>query len=210
MNKNCSTLLEYFPNELFNGIFSYLNGIDGIYAFSYLNYRFQCLLFNYHYQSFDFTSINKHKFDIVFQFFDAQQCKSFNLSNDDYTYGQIDYFFQNYSLIQLFSQLESLSIVSLKSLNESLLLSQLPFLSNLVSLTLKPICGEKMSEFNLPNLKKFVFGSCTNTNWIRVRLSIRDVRDPRGKKRILDPWLLVDPGGSWWILMNSVDPGECW
>ncbi len=27
-----------------------------------------------------------------------------------------------------------------------------------------------------------------------------------GKKRILDPWILMDPGGSWWILVDSVDP----
>ncbi|CAF1293938.1 unnamed protein product [Adineta steineri] len=47
------------------------------------------------------------------------------------------------------------------------ILSQLSFLSNLVSLTIKSICGQTMSQFNLPNLKKLVFSSCKNINWIQ-------------------------------------------
>jgi hypothetical protein len=167
--KTRRNLLEYLPNELFEEIFSYLNGVHVVYAFSQLNSRFQRLLFNFNYQFLSFHQKNKHQFDLVFRICDTKQCKSLKLLNDEYTYGQIDYFFQNYSLVQHFSSLELFSITNSKSLNESLLLTQLPFLSNLISLTLKSICGEKMSEFDLPNLKKLVFASCTNTNWIRVR-----------------------------------------
>ncbi len=40
-------LLEHLPNETFIEIFSYLNGVDAIFAFSNLNNRFQCLLYEY-------------------------------------------------------------------------------------------------------------------------------------------------------------------
>ncbi len=49
-------LLEHLPNEIFISIFSYLNDVDSIFAFSNLNNRFQCLLFEYC-QFFDFKSI---------------------------------------------------------------------------------------------------------------------------------------------------------
>ena len=91
------------------------------------------------------------------------------LSDDTNTPGQVEYFFKNYFLIDNFSQLRSLSVVRIKPLNQSLLLSQLPFLTNLVSLRIESICGNNISDFDLPQLKKLIFSSCANTNWLKVK-----------------------------------------
>ena len=66
-NQNVYTLFETLPNELFMETLSYLTTIDAVIAFSNLNCRFQCLVFDYC-QSFDFTSIGKSKFDLIFQY----------------------------------------------------------------------------------------------------------------------------------------------
>ncbi|CAF3763984.1 unnamed protein product [Rotaria sp. Silwood1] len=47
------------------------------------------------------------------------------------------------------------------------ILSQLPSLTNLLSLTIQSICGDSMSQFDLPNLKRLVFTSCLNIDWIK-------------------------------------------
>ena len=91
--KNVVIIIEDLPNELFRQIFSYLTGIDAVFAFSLLNTRFQCLLKEYC-QGFDFKSINKIKFDIIFNQYDKQWWKSLKLSNED-TPGQIEYFLCN-------------------------------------------------------------------------------------------------------------------
>jgi hypothetical protein len=164
-----ANVLEDLPNELFCQIFFYLSGVDTVFAFSSLNTRFQCLIKEYC-QGFDFQLINKTKFDLIFDQYDKQWWKSLRLSNED-TPGQIEYFFQSYSLIDEISQLKSLSLSKIESINKSILLSQISFLTNLVSLTLKPICGRILSNIDLPKLKRLVVTSCKNTEWIRVRTS---------------------------------------
>ncbi|CAF1293921.1 unnamed protein product [Adineta steineri] len=67
-----STLLEHLPNELLAEIFSYLNGIDAIFAFSQLNQRFQYLL-NENCFFFDFKSISKFQFDFIFQHYSTKR-----------------------------------------------------------------------------------------------------------------------------------------
>jgi hypothetical protein len=160
--------LEHLPNEIFLTIFSYLNDIDTVFAFSNLNYRFQCLLFEYC-RSFDFKSVSKSKFDIIFRQYNTKQWKLLKLFNDDDTPGQIEYFIQNYFITEHFSQLQSLSILDKTGrCRYNLLLYQLRFLTNLNSLTMESICGTKMSHFNLPKLKRLVVSSCRNTKWILV------------------------------------------
>ncbi|CAF1148241.1 unnamed protein product [Rotaria sordida] len=44
---------------------------------------------------------------------------------------------------------------------------ELPFLSNLVTLEIESICGDNIPEFELPNLKKLIFTSCSNTRWLK-------------------------------------------
>ncbi len=62
------------------------------FAFSYLNNRFRCLLFEY-YQLFDFKLVNKTKFDHVFiEHHDIHQWISLQLSDDEDTFRQIQYF----------------------------------------------------------------------------------------------------------------------
>jgi len=91
--KNAVLVIENLPDELFRKIFSYLTGIDAVFAFSLLNTRFQCLLKKYC-QGFDFKSINKIKFDIIFSQYDKQCWKSLKLSNEDVP-KQIEYFLCN-------------------------------------------------------------------------------------------------------------------
>jgi hypothetical protein len=64
------TLLEYLSNEIFVQILSYLNPVDAVLAFSYINNHFQCLLFEY--------------------------WPALRFSNDDDTRGQIQYFAHNF------------------------------------------------------------------------------------------------------------------
>jgi hypothetical protein len=163
LKQNPSALFEYLPNELFGQIFSYLNGADAVFAFSRLNNRFQSLLVEFS-QIFDFKSISKAKFDIVFRRHDTRQWKSLQLSNDDDTPGQVEYFLQTYFYVDHFFQLQSLSFVKMKAFNDYTLLTCLPSLPNLISLKIASICGKKMSSFDLPKLKKLVFSSCTNIN----------------------------------------------
>ena len=90
------TLFEYLANELFIEILSYLTAADAVVALSSRNYRFQCFIFEFC-QSFDFTSISKNKFDVVFRYHNTNRWHSLELSDDNYTPGQVKYFFTNTS-----------------------------------------------------------------------------------------------------------------
>ncbi|CAF4066640.1 unnamed protein product [Rotaria sordida] len=164
--RTCSAFLEDLPNELFAQIFSYLNGVDAIYAFSCLNNRFKCLLIE-NSEFFDFKSISKFKFDLVFQHQNTKQWKSLRISDDEHTPGHVEYFCQVYSLINDFPQLQSLVISNLDIRKTCIILSQLSSLKTLVSLTIKSLCGETMPQLDLPNLKKLVFGACSHIDWIK-------------------------------------------
>ncbi|CAF1586063.1 unnamed protein product [Adineta steineri] len=147
-------------------ISSYITSTDAVIAFSNLNSRFQDLLTELCH-TFDFSSISKKNFDTIFQYQNTNRWHSLKLSDDEHTRGQVKYFFENHSLTDKFSQLQSLSIVKMKTNSPYPLFSQLPSLSNLVSLEIESICGENIPEFELPNLKKLIFGSCPNTNWLK-------------------------------------------
>lgn len=160
---NSPTLFEYLPNEILISIFSYLNGIDGVLAFSNLNFRFYslsnqcCYLFN-------FKGINKTKFDfIINQQYNKQQWKSLQLSNDYDTPGQIEYFCQSYSLIDLCPQLQSLSLLNIEYISQSL------SFTNLKSLTIESLCGTIMSRFDLSKLKRLVINTCRDIEWMKVK-----------------------------------------
>lgn len=167
-NQNFLASFEHLPNELFIKIVSYLTGTDAIMAFADLNYRFQCLIFEIC-QTLNFTSISKSNFDIIFRYQQTNRWHSLKLSDGNDTPGQVRYFFENYSLIRNFSQLQSLSIIKIDPFNDYPLLSQLPFLTNLVSLEIESICGNNISEFDLPKLKKLTLSSCAHTNWLKVK-----------------------------------------
>jgi hypothetical protein len=164
---NRSILFEQLPNEIIAEIFSYLNGFDVIFTFSKLNHHFQCLVFEYC-QYFDFQFISKTQFDLVYQYHNTKQWKSLRISDDKHTPDFVEYFCQFYSLINDFPRLQSLSIVNLNIYNNYSIFSQLPCLTNLVSLTIESVCGDKMSPFDLPNLKRLVLTSCADINWIKV------------------------------------------
>ena len=167
-NQNFLTLLENLPNELFIKILSYLSAVDAAIAFFNLNYRFQCLILVFC-RSFDLTSISKSQFDIIFQTHDTNRWHSLKLSDNENTPGQVKYFFEKYSFIDHFCQLQSLSIVKMAHSNQYPVLSHLSYLPNLVSLEIESLCGNDIPEFDLPTLKRLTFSSCANTSWLKVK-----------------------------------------
>jgi hypothetical protein len=171
-DQNGITLFQSIPNEIFIEIFSYITSVDAAIAFSNLNSRFQSLFVEFC-RAFNFSSISKKNFDIIFQYQNTNRWHSLKLSDDEYTPGQVKYFFENHSLTDKFSQLQSLSIIKIKGDKPYSLLSQLPSLSNLVSLEVKPLCGNNIPEFELPNLKKLIFSSCPNTRWLKVSNQVK-------------------------------------
>ncbi len=148
-------------------IFSYLNGVDAIFALTKLNHHFKCLAFDYC-QSFDFQSISKSQFDFIYQHQNTKQWKSLTISDDKHTPDFVEYFSQVYSLMNDFSQLQLLAIINLNSMRNYTVFSEIPLLKNLLSLKIGSVCGENMSPFDLPKLKRLVFISCANINWIKV------------------------------------------
>ena len=165
--KAASTVLEQLPNELFVEIFAYLSGADVVYSFSQLNIRIKNLILNYCH-TFDFQSVHKTKFDLVIQQHNPRHWHSLRLSNDDETPGQIEYFLRLHPLNQRVSQLKSIAFADVNPINGNVLLSQLPSLVNLVSLTIKSVCGECLSSLSLPSLKRLVLTSCACSNCIMV------------------------------------------
>ena len=97
------------------------------------------------------------------------QWKSLKLSDDNYTPGQVTYFFEKYSFINQFSELQNLSLIGLEHRRSDPIFTQLPSLVNLVSLEIKSVCEANIPEIDLPNLKKLKFSSCSSTNWLAVR-----------------------------------------
>ncbi|UJR34825.1 hypothetical protein I4U23_027606 [Adineta vaga] len=160
------TSLETIPNELFVEIFSYLTSIDTIFAFSNLNQRFQSLTLQYC-EIFDLNLINKSKCDFIFQIHNTNQWKSLRILDNDQKPFWIDHFIENYISIKNFSTLQFLSIGNLTDKSQQLFFSILPSLTNLISLSIDSLCGKDILPFDLPKLKKLVFGSCLSIDWIQ-------------------------------------------
>lgn len=161
-------LFENLLNEIFIEIFSYLNEVDVLLGFTQLNYRFQCLIQRYC-QTFDFKSIVKSEFDFIFQNFSTENWKSLQLSDEKcFTSGQIEYFFRFFAQHKRFSQLKSLSILGKKQNNMFEILFKLSPFANLILLTIKPVCGRRISNVELPQLNSLVISSCGNIDWLEV------------------------------------------
>lgn len=162
----CSSI-EKIPNEIFAEILSYLNCVDAVIAFGYLNRRIQCLLDEYC-RSFDLTSTNKTNFDSIFKRQNTKRWHSLKLSDRACTPGQVRYFLANHSLGDEFSQLQSLSVVNILHQDILSLFIQIPFLSNLTSLEIESLCGKEIPEFEFPNLKNLTITTCSDTIWFKV------------------------------------------
>ncbi|CAF0866381.1 unnamed protein product [Adineta steineri] len=170
--KRESTTFEYLPNEICVEIFSYINGVDTVYAFSLLNLRFQSLINNY-VDIFNFKSISKKKFDFVIQrHHNIQQWQSLCLSNNDDTPGQIKLFCQLFpstediDQFQSLTKLQSLTILNAQDKDTEKFLLQIPLFNNLVSLSIENVCGVSIQSINLPTLQRLTLTSCKHTSWI--------------------------------------------
>ena len=160
-------ILEDLPNELFIEVLTYLTSIDIILTFGKLNHRFQSLITQYC-KRFDFQFINKFQCDSIFRVQNTNQWTSLRLSDDDQKPFWIDHLLENYISKNNFSQLQFLSVGSLKDNARKLFFSMLSSLPNLVSLSIDSVCGEDILPFDLPKLQKLVFGSCLHIDWIQV------------------------------------------
>ena len=78
------TVFENLPNEIIVDVFDYLNGVDAVYGFYRLNYRFQRLV-NDFVKNFDFQSVSKAKVEAVIALHDMHRWRSPCLSNDSNT-----------------------------------------------------------------------------------------------------------------------------
>ncbi|CAF0963111.1 unnamed protein product [Adineta steineri] len=164
--KRESTTFEYLPNEICVEIFSYLNGVDTVYAFSSLNLRFQSLINNY-VDIFNFKSISKKKFDFVIQHHhNIQQWRSLCLSNNDDTPGQIKLFCQLIPSINYIHQLQSLTILNAQDKDTEKFLLKISSFNNLVSLSIENVCGVSIQSINLPTLQRLTLTSCKYTSWL--------------------------------------------
>lgn len=161
------TTIECIPNELFVEIFTYLTDVDTVYAFSRLNQRFLYLTLTCCY-SFDFTSVNKTKFDYIIQQHDVHRWQSLRLTEDDHTPGQVMYFAQSFSYVDTFSKLTTLSISNIKSKTASVFVCHLRSFPQLVSLTIGSICGKTIPIVGLSTLKYLTIKSCTYSHWMKV------------------------------------------
>lgn len=166
--KREAPLLEFLPNELFITIFSYLNGIDAVYAFSKLNTRFQCLLHDY-VEDFDLKSISKAKFDFLLRVHDTQQWRSLCLSNGERTPGQIKSFCQLCPPRQHINQIQSLIAVDMTPEYAAEFFLQINSLQYLTSLSVDRVCGMTINTIELPALKRLCLTSCKRTEWIMVK-----------------------------------------
>lgn len=163
------TTIEVLPNELFLEIFSYLNHIDTVFAFIKQNERFRSLTLNYC-NSFNFQCVEKLKFDFIIREHDLRRWKSVNLSNDDRTPGQLNYFIQVMHSSNYLQELKQLSIRQINKNHLQNYISIFNSLNHLVSLRLTGwICTEKFSPTMFPSLKHLKIHSCLSTCWMQVR-----------------------------------------
>ncbi len=162
------TLIEYLPNELFLEVFNYLTDVDAVCAFSRLNTRFQSLTLDYCY-TLDFQSVSKAKFDYVIRQHDIHRWRSLRLSDDDKTPGQVTHFCRLFSFAKHISQLQTLSLIHIKSSTALIFLPQLTSFTHLVSLSLGSVCGNSIRNLELPSLKHLVINSCMHSKWMTVR-----------------------------------------
>ncbi|CAF1240059.1 unnamed protein product [Adineta ricciae] len=159
------TVFENLPNEIIIDVFDYLNGVDTVYGFDRLNYRFQCLL-NDFVKNFDFQSVSKAKLEAVIALHDMHRWRSLCLSNESNTCGQIQFFCESYPLVEHVSQLQSLTIIDMSKNYQERFFRQMRSFDNLVSLSVGNICGVLVQSIRLPSLKQLNLTSCGHTQWI--------------------------------------------
>ncbi|CAF1458291.1 unnamed protein product [Rotaria sordida] len=130
---------ETLPNEIILNVFNYLRGSDLFRAFYGLNSHLNDLLYDpslfYH---FNFRSISKHEFDIIFQQhfpFIADRIITIYLSNNSNTPQEINLFL---SYINSFQQLRQLRSLYLGYIDSQMILvniiNQCQYLNNLIDL----------------------------------------------------------------------------
>ena len=131
--------LESLANELLLDLFEYFSSVDLLEAFYDLNTRVNTLI-HFHFQthSLNFQSTSKYHFDLICQKYlpsVTDQILSLRLSDDNDTPEQIDLFFSYGLSFQRFSNLQSLSIYRIYSLNSlQRIIDELPYLPHLIRL----------------------------------------------------------------------------
>ena len=114
--------LELLPNQMLLNLFEYFHGIDLLYAFYSLNFRFNNLLYKlFRFYCLNFESISKHQFDIVCQQhlpFITDRAITLLLSNYKHTVGEINLFSSYITSFKRFTHLRSLTSSNLHTYME--------------------------------------------------------------------------------------------
>jgi hypothetical protein len=139
------TQFETLPNELIYLIFKYLNANDILIALSNLNSRFTALLAAYTDYKLDFRSVSKDVYDFVCSQIIPSYVQMLYLSNNRYTYGQIQNFFNRFSLSSFSSRLRSLSLKSCLENGSKEIIDQLHLLTKLTVFSFVANAGAEIS-----------------------------------------------------------------
>jgi hypothetical protein len=140
------TQLESLPNELIYVIFKYLNANDILHALSNLNSRFTSLLVTYTEYKVDFRSVNKNVYDFVCSLLVPSHVQTLYLSNKRNTHGQIQNFFNRFSLSSFSSRLRSLSLKTCFENEFKEIIDQLHLLTKLTSFSVVANAGADISS----------------------------------------------------------------
>jgi len=125
------TQFESLPNELIYLILEYLNAKDILNALSNINSRFTTLLATCTNYKLDFRSVKKDIYDFVCSQMIPSHVQTLHLSNKRYTYGQIQNFFNRFSLNSFSCRLRSLSLKSCIEIGFKEIVDQLHLLTKL-------------------------------------------------------------------------------
>ncbi|CAF4348154.1 unnamed protein product [Rotaria sp. Silwood2] len=147
------TQFESLPNELIYVIFKYLNASDILNALSNLNSHFTALLTIYNDYKVDFRSVSKDLYDFVCSQLVPSHVQMLYLSNKRNTYGQIQNFFNRFSLISFSSRLRSLSLKSCLENESKEIIDHLHLLTKLTVLSFVANAG---ADFNTESRRRLV------------------------------------------------------
>lgn len=122
------TTFESLPNEIIYVLFEYLPIHDIFGSLSQLNSRYDTLIAQYVHFVIDFRSVRKYIYDEALSQIIPSQTQSLYLSNKRPTYGQIDHFFNRFSLESFGLRLCSLSLKSCSSQTLKCVIDAIPSL----------------------------------------------------------------------------------
>ena len=132
-SRKMPTHFDRLPVELLHAIFQFMSNCDIIWSFFGISPYLNAMLYDYSWNRLNFQSISKNRFDFICNHLDPERIVCLTLSDDLTTPGQIQLFFNRFNL-QDFTNLRSLTFLSVTNEDINPILSDLPKLKQLTSL----------------------------------------------------------------------------